>query len=75
MGLLSREVYAGSGLVKANVSSYRLSPSGLPVAGCHFQERAVEENRLFVLGEAGLEEYGTEGGKCGSFKTPRAPCC
>ena len=73
MGLLSQEVYAGSGLVKADVSSYRLSSSGLPVA--NFQERAVEENRLFVLGEAGLEEYGTEGGKCGSFKTPRAPCC
>ena len=69
MGLLSQEVYPNSSLVKADVSSYRLSSSGLPVA--NFQERAVEGNRLLVLGEAGLEEYGTEEGEVRLFQDPK----
>ena len=69
LGLLSQEVSTGSSLVKADVSSYRLSSSGLPVA--NFQERAVEGNRLFVLGEAGLEEYGTEEGEVRLFQDPK----
>ena len=45
--LLSREMYADSSLLRANVSSHRLSRSGLSVS--EFQEQAVEENGLFAL--------------------------
>ena len=57
LGLLSPEMYADSSLVRANVSSHRLSRSGLSVS--EFQEQAVEENGLFALAEAGVDEKGT----------------
>ena len=51
LGLLSAEMHTDSSLVRANVSSHRLSHSGLTVG--EFQEQAVEENGLFVLAQAG----------------------
>ena len=54
LGLLSPEMYADSSLVRANVSSHRLSRSGLSVG--EYQEQAVEENGLFVLAKAGVDE-------------------
>ena len=42
LGLLSRQVYADSSLVRANVSSNWLSPSGMSVDG--FKEKADEDN-------------------------------
>ena len=49
LGLLSRQMYADSSLVRANVSSSRLSPSGMSVE--EFRAKAVEENGLFVVRE------------------------
>ena len=40
LGLLSRHVYADSSLVRANVSSSRLSPSGMSME--EFKEKAVD---------------------------------
>ncbi len=47
LGLLSRQMYVDSSLVRANVSGRNLSESGMSVK--EFKEKAVEENRLFVL--------------------------
>ena len=58
LGLLSRQVYADSSLVRANVSSSWLSPSGMSVE--EFKEKAVEENGLFVLREQKVDEDGEE---------------
>ena len=49
-------MYADSSLVKANVSSHRLSRIGLTVE--EFREQAIEENGLLVLNESGLDEGG-----------------
>ena len=51
LGLLWPEMYVDSSLVKANVNSHELSRSGLTVT--EFQDRAVEENGLFMLRETG----------------------
>ena len=40
LGLLSRQVYADSSLVRANVSSSRLSPSGMSME--EFKEKAMD---------------------------------
>ena len=58
LGLLSPEMYADSSLVKANVSSNHLSPSGMTVD--EFKDKAVEENGLFVLSESVVDEDGME---------------
>ena len=59
LGLLSREIYADSSLVKAaNVHNQRLSRTSLTVA--EFRERAIEENRLSVLSRSGVDENGVE---------------
>ena len=58
LGLLSRQVYADSSLVGANVNSSRLSPSGMSVE--EFKEKAVEENGLFVLRQREVDEDGQE---------------
>ena len=42
LGLLSRQMYADSSLVKANVSGHHLSHSGMSVD--EFKNKAVEEN-------------------------------
>lgn len=47
LGLLSPRVYADSSLVRANVSSTSLEPSGLKVE--EFAQRAVEDNGIFTL--------------------------
>ncbi len=47
MGLLSRQMYADSSLVRANVGGHNLSHSGMSVD--EFKNKAVEENGLFAL--------------------------
>ena len=54
LGLLSREMYADSSLVKANVNSHQLSRSGLTLA--EFREQTIKENGLSVLTESGVDE-------------------
>ena len=54
LGLLSRQMYADSSLVKANVSGHRLSPSSMSVD--EFKNKSVEENGLFVLRERSVDE-------------------
>ena len=72
LGLLSPEMYADSSLVRANVSSHRLSRSGLSVG--EFQEQAVEGNGLFVLAKAGVDEDRTGETDIWFFRTARASC-
>ena len=69
LGLLSPEMYADSSLVRANVSSHRLSRSGLSVG--EFLEQAVEENGLFMLAEAGVDENGTGENDVRFFQDPK----
>ena len=68
LGLLSAEMYADSSLVRANVSSHRLSRSGLTVG--EFQEQAVEQNGLFLLAQAG-DDDGTEKTEVRFFQDPK----
>jgi len=49
LGLLSPKMYADSTLVKANVSSQSLSPSEMTVE--EFQDKAIQENGIFVVKE------------------------
>jgi len=49
MGLLSPKMYADSTLVRANVSSQGLSPSGMTVD--EFQDKAIQVNDLFMVKE------------------------
>ena len=56
LGLLSRQMYVDSSLVRANVDGRKLSPSGMSVE--EFKEKAVEENGLFVLREREVDENG-----------------
>ena len=58
LGLLSRQIYVDSSLVRANVSGHYLSPSGMSVD--EFKEKAVEENGLFVLREQHIDRDGQE---------------
>ena len=58
LGLLSRQMYADSSLLRANVSGRNLSPSSMSVE--EFKDKAVEENGLFVLREWKVEEGGEE---------------
>ncbi len=62
-------MYVVSSLVRANVSSHRLSRGGLTVA--EFEEQAVEENRLFVLAEAGINDQGNEQTEVRFFQGPK----
>ena len=57
MKLLSPKMYADSTLVRANVSGYGLSRSEMTVE--EFQEKAVEENGLFVVKEVKRDEDGS----------------
>ena len=56
LGLLSRQMYADSSLVRANVSGRNLSRSGMSVE--EFKEKAVEENGLFVTVVFRNDSYG-----------------
>ena len=69
LGLLSRQVYADSSLVRANVSSSWLSPSGISVE--EFKEKAVEENGLFVLRERKVDEDGEERERVSYYQDPK----
>ena len=55
-GVVSRQMYADSSLVRANVSGRNLSRSGMSVE--EFKEKAVEENGLFVLRERQVDKDG-----------------
>ena len=57
LGLLSPKMYADSTLVKANVSGQSLSPSEMTVE--EFQEKAIQENGLFVVKETDDKEDAT----------------
>ena len=58
LGMLSRQMYTDSSLVRANVSDHGLSPSGMKVE--EFRDRAVQENGLFVLREGHVVGDGEE---------------
>ena len=58
MGLLSPEMYVDSSLVKANVNSHDLAPSGMSVD--EFTERAVQVNGLFMIAETTVDDNGVE---------------
>ena len=72
LGLLSRQVYADSSLVRANVSSSWLSPSGMSVE--EFKEKAVEENGLFVLREQKVDEDGEEQESVSYYQDRKGGC-
>jgi transposase len=57
LGLLSPKMYADSTLVKANVDGRSLSPSEMTVE--EFQEKAVQENGIFVVRETSNERSDT----------------
>ena len=68
LGLLSREMYVDSTLVKANVSGYGLVPSGMAVA--EFKEQAIEENGLFKITETAVGGDGVEHETVRYFQSP-----
>ena len=69
LGLLSRQMYADSSLVRANVSGRNLSPSGMSVE--EFREKAVEENGLFVLREWKVDENSEERESVRYYQDPK----
>ena len=69
LGLLSRQMYTDSSLVKANVGRHGLSHSGMSVE--EFREKAVEENGLFVLREQQVDENGVESERVRYFQDSR----
>ena len=68
MGLLSPEMYVDSSLVKANVNSHDLSPSGMTVE--EFKEQAVQVNGLFVIAEMMVDADGVENEETRYFQKP-----
>ena len=72
LGLLSRQMYADSSLVRANVSGRNLSRSGMSVE--EFKEKAVEENGLFVLRERQVDKDGVISEELDTSRTPRVVC-
>jgi len=68
LGLLSPKMYADSTLVRANVSNQGLSPSGMTVE--EFQQKATQENDLFVVKESEGEESGSPGEKVKHYQDP-----
>ena len=69
LGLLSRQMYTDSSLVKANVGGHGLSHSGMSVE--EFRAKAIEENGLFVLRERQVDENGVESERVRYFQDPR----
>ena len=72
LGLLLRQMYADSNLLRANVSGRNLSPSSMSVE--EFKDKAVEENGLFVLREWKVEEGGEEKRACRRLRLNFAVC-
>ena len=70
LGLLSREMYVDSTLVKANVSGYGLALSGMTVA--EFKEQAIEENGLFMITGTAVDGDGVEHETARYFQSPGA---
>jgi len=68
LGLLSPEMFVDSSLVKADVSSYGLDPSGMSVA--EFKGQAIEENGLFKLTDTTLDDAGVEHETARYFQSP-----
>ena len=68
LAMLSPEMYVDASLVKANVSGYGLQPSGTTVA--EFKERAIEENGLFLLTEAAIDDDGVGHENVRYFQSP-----
>ena len=68
MGLLSPEMYVDSSLVKANVISHDLSPSGMTIE--EFKEQAVQVNGLFVIAETTVDDTGVEHEEARYFQKP-----
>ena len=68
MGLLSPEMYVDASLVKANVNSHDLSPSGMTVE--EFKEQAVQVNGLFVIAEMMVDADGVENEETRYFQKP-----
>ena len=68
LGMLSREMYVDSTLVKANVSGYGLAPSGMTVA--EFKEQAIEENGLFMITETTVDGDGAQHETARYFQSP-----
>ena len=68
MGMLSPEMYVDSSLVKANVNSHDLSPSGMSVED--FKELAIELNALFTITETTVDEDGVEHQELRHFQKP-----
>ena len=69
LGLLSRQMYADSSLVRANVSSNSLAHSGMSVE--EFRAKAVEENGSFVVRERDIEEDGEERESVSYYQDPK----
>ncbi|MXZ91545.1 MAG: transposase [Chloroflexi bacterium] len=69
LGMLSPEIYVDSSLVKANVSSHGLSPSGMSVA--EFKERAIEVNGLFMIEENTVDHDGVQREEVRYFQDPK----
>ena len=66
--LLSPEMYVDSSLIKANVNSHDLSPSGMTVE--EFKEQAVQVNGLFVIAEMMVDADGVENEETRYFQKP-----
>ena len=58
MGMLSKQLYVDSSLVRANLALHNLYPSGLTIE--QFQAKAIAENGLFVLEEEGDGDAGED---------------
>ncbi len=69
LGMLSREMYVDSTLVKANVSGYGLANSGMTVE--EFKEQAIEENGLFKIMETTVDEDGARHETARYFQNPK----
>ena len=68
VGLLSPEMYVDSSLVKADVNSHDLSPSGMSVE--EFKEPAIQVNGLFVIAETTVDDNGVEHEESRYFQKP-----
>lgn len=69
LGFLSRQLYADSSLVRANVNGHKLAQSGMSVE--EFKEKAVEENGLFVVREQEVDEDGEARENVSYYQDPK----
>ena len=69
LGMLSPEMYVDSSLVKANVGSHGLAPSGMTVE--EFKEQAIEVNGLFMMEDTTVDDAGIEREDVRYFQDPK----